>query len=1000
MHIAPGTRLGKYIIDTELGSGGMGVVYRARDPRLERLVAIKLLPRDRLQDARAKRRFLQEARAASALDHPNICTIHEIDETDDGRLYLVMACYEGETLAARIGRGPLSIGDTVEIAAQIARGLSRSHAAGIVHRDIKPANLIVTRDGLVKILDFGVAQLGGLETGGATDGAGGAVGTLAYMSPEQAMGRPVDARTDLWALGVVLYEMASGARPFGGDNLFVLADAIRHGTHTPLAGAAATLNPVVDRALQKDPGNRYDTADALADELSRVRTSSTPTVESTPAPASPKGDVSSSGGPRSNIPRHLPSLIGRAPLVARVIADVERYALVTLAGFGGIGKTRLAQQVGTEVQVAFRDGVWFVDLSVLAGDEALLPTVARVVGVREHPSEPLAITLEAALRDRRMLLILDNCEQLVEAVASLVEQLSTAAPDVKVLATSREPLGVYGERVCRVDGLSEEAAMALFDERAAQTQSGAPTDREAVRELCRRLDYLPLAIELAAARVRSMTPSEILARLDERLGMLKATDRRSARHRTLEAMIEWSYGLLPDAEQRLFRRLSIFVGSFDLPSAERVCGDQTLPSGDIVDLLDRLVNKSLVSTAVSSGGTRHRLMESVREFGARRLELSGEVEAVADRHGAYFTRQAQTLADRMHGADLRRASTALGFEIDNVDAAIDRLGRAGRHTEKSRLVNALALYWMTGAPSAGRRRLEELIAVIDQLTPAERVSTLVQSAEVYSHQGFAARATALLERAYQTATTLGVELSPYYYYVRGTVAELDNRPDDVMRVCTEGIAVAARAGDDFIGMALRTRIWTSVAKFTPHDALEHAKVTLEHAKTLGLDLFVAVAHMLLGMHHVFEGRPTDADVEFVRSTELAGNVLPQVSIAAMAGSAAGHRRDDVAKSIRDAREALALEERADIMPAFRVLAGDIIAWHWARSSRGDDAVVVLAAGDELRSRLGFGGVWWGEEIHQDAWAEARRVTARDRMDALVAKGRALSVVDYRRLLST
>ena len=197
MSLASGTTLGPYQIVSQLGSGGMGVVYTATDPRLKRTVAIKLLPPDLTRDETAKQRFLQEAIAASALDHPNICNIHEINETPDGQLYLVMAHYEGETLKERIARGPLELDDAIDIATQVGQGLAKAHAAGIVHRDIKPANLMVTADGTVKILDFGLAKLAGAE--GMTQ-TGITLGTVAYMSPEQLRGEEVDQRTDIWSL--------------------------------------------------------------------------------------------------------------------------------------------------------------------------------------------------------------------------------------------------------------------------------------------------------------------------------------------------------------------------------------------------------------------------------------------------------------------------------------------------------------------------------------------------------------------------------------------------------------------------------------------------------------------------------------------------------------------------------------------------------------------------------------------------------------------------------
>ena len=265
MTLALGSTLGPYAIRAELGHGGMGVVYTAHDPRLDRQVTIKILPPDLTRDATAKQRFLQEAQAASALDHPNICTIFEINETADGQLYLVMAYYAGETLKQRIERGALAVDEAVDIATQVGQGLAEAHDAGIVHRDIKPANLLIATSGVVKSLDFGLAKLAGTDDVTQT---GAALGTVAYMSPEQTRGEAVDQRTDIWSLGVVLYEMLAGTPPFQGKNLLSLADAIKGGQPDPLTGPALPLNGTLSRAMSKDVAQRYQ---AVSDLLSDLR---------------------------------------------------------------------------------------------------------------------------------------------------------------------------------------------------------------------------------------------------------------------------------------------------------------------------------------------------------------------------------------------------------------------------------------------------------------------------------------------------------------------------------------------------------------------------------------------------------------------------------------------------------------------------------------------------------------------------------------------------------
>lgn len=265
--LAVGKVISNYEILEKLGSGGMGVVYKARDQKLDRLVAMKFLPPSLSMDEGTKQRFVQEAKAASGLDHQNICTIYQIGETEDDQLFLVMPCYEGETLDLKITRGPLPIQDVLDYSAQIAEGLTQAHQAGIVHRDIKPANIMVTNHGQLKLLDFGLAKISdvNLTKTGAT------VGTTAYMSPEQVRGEKVDTRTDLWSLGVIFYEMVTGERPFKGEYEQAVFYSIMQEEPTALrtlrSEVTEDLVKIVDRLLQKDPSHRYQKAEELLADL-------------------------------------------------------------------------------------------------------------------------------------------------------------------------------------------------------------------------------------------------------------------------------------------------------------------------------------------------------------------------------------------------------------------------------------------------------------------------------------------------------------------------------------------------------------------------------------------------------------------------------------------------------------------------------------------------------------------------------------------------------------
>jgi len=393
----------RYRIIERMGGGGMGVVYRARDERLERDIALKFLSPHLSADEVAKRRFLIEARAAAAIEHPNICTVHEIGDTDDGQLFIVMACYDGETLDRRIARGPLPLDDALRIASEMARGLGKAHDRGIVHRDIKPANVMITADGLVKILDFGIAKLSDVSITQTV----GAIGTVAYMSPEQAFGETVDHRTDIWSLGVVLYEMLSGVRPFCGPGeqavLVAALSAEPVALHTLRADVPATVDALIRRAMAKRAQDRFANAGELLAALMASAVRDAPSV-SAGGPARMPADDSAArrqstltrGGERRQVTVVACTIDGQQPLLERlapeeadqVLAGLRAAAEEVAAEFGGI----VNHCSGDELVMLF--GVPFAhEEDAVRGVRAALALRARVTALASMLDARLAAGL-------------------------------------------------------------------------------------------------------------------------------------------------------------------------------------------------------------------------------------------------------------------------------------------------------------------------------------------------------------------------------------------------------------------------------------------------------------------------------------------------------------------------------------------------------------------------------------------------------------------------------
>jgi len=517
----------------------------------------------------------------------------------------------------------------------------------------------------------------------------------------------------------------------------------------------------------------------------------------------------------NNFPQKLTSFIGRERELLEVEALLQATRLVTLLGMGGLGKTRLSLEVGAKLMDRFDDGAWFVDLASIRDPSLVASEVAKALGMHEEPGRPLVESLSAHLKPRKTLLILDNCEQVIGAAASLANAILGAAPHARIIATSREPLRVPGEqtypvlplpvpdRADSLDALSRSTAVRLFVDRARLHRPSFSLDAHdasQVAELVARLEGIPLALELAAARIRSLTVGDINARLNDRYKLLTGGGRvLLERQQTLRALVDWSYDLLSEHEQVALNRLTVFAGSFDVAAAEQVCGVDPLASEDMLDLLSSLVDKSLVMNDERADRARYRLLETIRDYGREKLARAGESAAIARRHCEYYFVLAKAARNGILSAQqadwIRRVET----ELDNVRAAI-ALGLTGGGDPVIAVKIAVAMqgFWiLTGRSTEGRDYIRAMRALRDvQAHDVALGHALYVGAALATSQGDYAEARIMLERCLLLRRELGNEFD--IAAALSTLAEAlvhTGEPAQARERENEALAIFRRLGD-------------------------------------------------------------------------------------------------------------------------------------------------------------------------------------------------------------
>jgi predicted ATPase/DNA-binding CsgD family transcriptional regulator len=604
------------------------------------------------------------------------------------------------------------------------------------------------------------------------------------------------------------------------------------------------------------------------------------------------------GKRRSNLPTPAGELVGRELEITELAElTARRRGVVTLTGPGGIGKTRLALAVAARLHDRFADGVWFVDLAPLRDPDHLASSVARSLGLKPQVDRPLINTVAASLADRSVLIVIDNFEHLVEAGTVLTEILRSS-PDSAMIVTSREALRLYGEQAYPVpalaigDGPQPGPAVQLFIARAREIVPNIEfglTELSAIKTVCERLDGLPLAIELAAARVRVLTPSAMLDRLQKSLDMLRSGARDlPPRHQALEATFEWSHELLTEEEQVLFRRLGVFSGGFTLEAAEVVCAGDRIGPADVIDLLESLATKSLLRREDSNAGARFRMLETVREFARAKLSLSPEAAMRQRAHMHHFRDLAEREAPLLKSDNELAALARLDAEQNNLRSAIESARDAGDGESELRIIAALWFYWnVRGETHEGLTWLRGAPLFDERISPGLRAEAWVGEARLNLTEGHAPRAARAGRKLLDLAASCPV---PGRYMGWGCLAQCHEAFDEEERVrslAEQAVRFMSESGD----------YWEKAVAYTTmgeiertYGSVEAAAAAYGNAVRLILDhggelLLLGINHHNLAQTALMLGDLDGAEAQFLKSCEAGRQLGAKIVLDSLIGLA-------------------------------------------------------------------------------------------------------------------
>ncbi len=705
----------RYTIDKEIGMGGMGIVFLGTDIETQEPVAIKRLNKSLSSGANTDllERFRREGEALRQLNHPNIVKMLDAFH-DDGEDYLILEYVSGGELNALLKGDFLPIKQILNIALDLADALTRAHRLDIIHRDIKPANVLMAEDGTPRLTDFGIARLGGKERVTATNDI---FGTIPYMPPEALTGEEIDARADIWAFGIMLYEMLTYRLPFNGKSLPEIVTCILQEMPPDLEAIRSDI-PVafadlIYRMLQKDPNARIPSVRLVGAEIEAIlqgRVSSTSSVAVASAELEPRFNNQSTELIKITTSHNLPALA--TPFVGRAteLSDIDRaltdttVRLVTLVSPGGMGKTRLAIEAARRQLNHFKDGVYFVELAPLNNSNQIYPAIGEVLHYQfQEDGRSEAIQVLEYLNNKSLLLVIDNWEHVIDG-AGVVSEILNAAPHVNVLATSRQRLSQAGESVFNIGGLTvsawetieeamQDASMQLFVNSAKRSLHDfevTPENLPAITHICQLVQGMPLAIEMASAWLTMLSIEEIADEIDHSIDFLEATsDVYEARQKSIRAVFDYSWQQMTDSERDVFAKISVFKDGFTRHAVQKVT------QASLRDLMS-LANKSMLQRDNITG--RYSIHELLRQYGAEKLASLNTADAeIKLAHATYFANYTEDQWGKFTSADDLISAKEMTADIENIRTAWQYWVHQQKPTELAKFVNSIwALYETKG----------------------------------------------------------------------------------------------------------------------------------------------------------------------------------------------------------------------------------------------------------------------------------------------------------------